>query len=883
MKIIKPDNLGLLFSPCMIGGNCCLSVAAMACFSLDATSNSLLEEAHMWQVVAGELGEDEALDMGYPKKRSEFLVYGACHSPQAVTGLQVSVTVAGVTKTLSVSGVRYWNAAGLPSAPEPFREMRVSWANAFGGKGWEPNPTGVGILPDTNGRIPLPPVQDPRHLMVSSKDRPEPAGFNALNPFWSQRKSLLGTFDDAWLKKRWPHYPFDTDPEYFNAAPMDQRIAGFFKGDERVRIVNMHPEKAEISSALPGVRARLFLNRVVDGKELFTEITAQPETVWLFPGAECGIVLFRGVATVTDETLDDVEHLMAGWEPLNAQPESLDFYHRQFLDTISPAEETEPLEPPPVAAPEPPPSATPPASPSELPKPPEPPPLPPEAEKLMADLNGKIAEANAKADAVFAKLGMTREQAMEKFMPQPEPTTAPTQLELDKLIAEAHQQADAVFKKMGISKEEALKKYATPPAVSKDPQQEIKALTDMLQSVEARLKKSGVNIQEVAAKLMPDIDPSTLDFGTIIAGLTSLAAALPSAAEEPAPASAEEEAEPVTPPDAGLAEETLDSVDAVMQRHAQGRKLCGLDLSGMDFSGRDLAHADFSGSILANTTFSAAILTGALFADAVLADADFSGARMTQVNLTKVQAVGATFSLAELQAADLSEGDFTGCNFDGADLAKAGLSGALFAEASLKESKAAGATAIGANFFKADLTGANLHRAVITAADFSNATLDHACFIETDVRQATFDGAQGTGADFSKANLVASRASKDTNLVAAIFTGADLTRSCWERASLTDARMAGTVLDAADFSRVVFERVYLVNAIAREANFMKAVMTNCDLRGVNFFKASFRHARLSLCDLKQASMFGVDLYGAKIVESDTKGTDFRRVQARSAE
>jgi len=886
VKIIKPDNLGLLFSPCMLGDNCCLSVAAMACFSLEtAQDDRLLEEAQMWQVVAGELGEEEALDLGYPKKRGEFLVYGAGHSPQAVTGLQVSVTVAGLTKTLQVSGARYWNAAGLPSAPEPFTETRVSWAKAFGGEGWELNPTGVGMLPDQDGRLPLPQVQDPRHLVTSPKDRPEPAGFNALNPFWLQRKRLLGTFDDAWLKKRWPHYPTDTDPEYFNTAPADQRLAGFFRGDELLRIVNMHPEKAEITSVLPGLRARLFVNRVVDGKETFTEIETRPETVWLFPGADCGVLLFRGTAKVTDETLDDVAHLMAEWEPMNAPPESLDFYYHKFIATTAPVE-AEPLEPSPVAAPEPPPPAAPPAAPLKLPQPPEPPPLSPEAEKMTADLNDKIAQANAQADAVFARLGMTREQAIAKVMPKPEPTVAPSQLELDKMIADAHQQADAVFAKLGISKEEALEKYLSSLAAPKDPQQEIKALTDALQSAEARLKKSGVNIQEAAAKMLPNIDPSTLDFATIIAGLTSLAADLAPAGEAAAPAPPEEKTEPIAPPttdQADQTEETLDSVDAVMKRHAQGKKLCGLDLSGMDFSGRDLAQADFSGAILVNTTFTAAILTGAVFTDAVLADADFSGARMAQANLMRAQAVGAAFSLVELKGADLSGGDFTGCNFAGTDLSTACLSGALFAGASLKECKAAGLSAIRTNFSKADLTDANLHRAVITAADFSDATLDRACFSETDGCQATFDGVQGTGADFSNAVLIASRASKETNLDGALFSGTDLTRSCWERASLSGARMAGAVLDDADFSRVALERVYLVNATARRANFMKAVMTSCDLRGVNFFKASFRHAQLKHCDLKQANMFGVDLYGAKIVESDIQGTDFRRAQARSAE
>jgi uncharacterized protein YjbI with pentapeptide repeats len=887
LKIIKPDNLGLLFSPCIIGDNCCLAVAAMACFSLEtAREDRLLEEAQMWQIVEGELGEEEAFDLGYPKKRGEFLVYGAGHSPQAVTGLQVSVTIAGLSKTLNVSGARNWNAAGLPTAPEPFKETRVSWANAFGGEGWELNPAGVGMLPDQDGRIPLPQVQDPRHLMASPKDRPEPAGFNALKPFWPQRKRLLGTFDDAWLKKRWPHYPTDTDPEFFNAAPVDQQLAGFFRGDELLRIVNMHPEKAEITSVLPGLRARIFVNRVVDGKETFVEIEARPETVWLFPGADCGVLLFRGTATVSDETLDDVAHLMAEWEPLNAPPQPLDFYYQKFKDTIAPVE-AQPIEPSPVAATEPPPPAALPAAP-EVPQPPEPPqspPLSPEAEKMMSDLNDKIAQANAQADVVFARWGMTREQALANIMPKPESTVAPSQVELDKMIADIQRQADAVFAKLGISKEDALKKYVTPQAVPKDPQQEIKTLTDALFGMEAQLKKSGINIQEAAAKILPDIDPATLDFGTIVAGLTSLAAALPTAGETaaPAPPKEEEKTPPVVPPVADQTEEALDSVDAVMKRHALGKKLCGLDLSGMDFSGRDLAGADFTGAILANTLFAAAILTGAVFTDAVLADADFNGAHMAQANLMRVQAVGAGFSLAELNGADLSGGDCTDCNFAGADFSAACLSGALFAGASLKECKAAGSTAIRTSFSKADLTGANLHRAVITAADFSGATLDRACFSETDACQATFDGVQGTGTDFSNATLIASRAGKETNLSAALFSGADLTRSCWQSATLSEARMAGTVLDDTDFSRVTFERVYMVNATARGANFMKAVMTSCDLRGVNFFKASFRHARLQHCDLKQANMFGVDLYGAKIVASDIQGTDFRRAQTRSAE
>jgi len=880
MKIIKPDTLALLFTPCVLGDDCCISVAAMACFPLEpAPVGRLLKESAMWKTVAAELGEEEALDTGYPKQRGEFLVYGSCHASEAVTGLQVSAAVAGFSKTLHVSGTRYWNAVGVPSVPEPFREMPLRWTNAFGGPGWEPNPNGVGLEADETGGIPVPPIQDPQNLVASPNDRPEPAGFNALNPFWPQRKRYLGTFNDTWLESRWPHYPRDTNPEYFNTAPSDQRISGFFKGDEPLRIVNMHPLKPEIFSDLPGVRARVFINRIIDGKESFIEIPTRAETVWLFPNSNCGVLLFRGTARVTDETLDDVTHLMAEWELLQAEPVTLDFYHQKFLNTVAPAPAA-PTEPPlpaaaaPAPKPEPPPAA---------PEPPKQPPLPPDAEKLLASANEAIAKVEAQADAAFAKLGMTRTEAMAKYASPAKAATAPTRAELEKMIADVQQQADAAVKKLGMTQEEATQKYLKPQATPRDIGQEITKLTDALQGIEAKLRQSGTTLQEAAAKALPNIDPAALDIGKMIAGLTALAADLPpKAVAAPAPPKPEAAEAEMAAPTVGGEAESLDSVDAVLKRHASGKKLSGLDLSGLDFSGKDLSHADFSGSTLVKTRFHGAILQNALFADALLADADFGGARMAQVRLIRVQAVGATFPGTDLQGADLTGGNFSGCDFSGADFSQACLSGAQFAAASLKDVKGAGLTAIKASFPKADLSGANLSQAMLTSADFTDATLENTCFSQAEASRATFGGAHGNGADFSGAKMNNSRAGKTTQLSKAIFSGADMTRSCWERSSLTDARMVGAVLDHANFSRVKLDRVYMVNAIAKEANFMKAVMIDCDLRGVNFFKTSFRHAQLNGCDLKSSSMFGTDLYGAKIVASDTAGTDFRRAQARSA-
>ena len=147
MKIIKPDNLALLFSPCMIGDNCCLSVAAMACFSLEpAPVDRLLKETAMWKTVAAELGEEEALDTGYPKKRGEFLVYGSV--PCAPGGNRSAGERHGCRFVQDPECERNQILERGRGSIRPGTvpgDARSDGANAFGGRGWEPNPVGIGL------------------------------------------------------------------------------------------------------------------------------------------------------------------------------------------------------------------------------------------------------------------------------------------------------------------------------------------------------------------------------------------------------------------------------------------------------------------------------------------------------------------------------------------------------------------------------------------------------------------------------------------------------------------------------------------------------------------------------------------------------------------
>lgn len=230
-----------------------------------------------------------------PKPHGEVLVTGACHPPGRKLAAQssVAVKVGPVDKTLAVFGDRFWTYADDMVAgatpPRPFTRMPVVYENAFGGDGFDLNPVGKGIatvaLESGETVHPLPNIEDPAHLIRAAEDRPDPAGFGPLDLMWPQRFGKQGTYDKKWKKERFPYYPDDTDWEFFNCAPEDQYLKGFFEGGEPIEITNMHPDIPVIRSEIPRLRVRCFVTRIErpgpDG-EMFREMPTTIDTVRVF-------------------------------------------------------------------------------------------------------------------------------------------------------------------------------------------------------------------------------------------------------------------------------------------------------------------------------------------------------------------------------------------------------------------------------------------------------------------------------------------------------------------------------------------------------------------------------------------------------------------------
>ncbi len=194
------------------------------------------------------------------KPGTDVVLRGHAHAPKpgATEGL-VGIRVGALQKTARVFGDRHYTARfglGGISAPQPFERIAIVPERAFGG--WdrrhenaarhacEPrNPVGRGFhvqAPEGDDAW-LPNFEDPKNLISSWSDRPEPACFGFIGPEWQPRLSFAGTYDEAWSKARKPLLPKDFDRRFFNAGSPGLVSPQPLRGDEDVVVIGCSPEQ----------------------------------------------------------------------------------------------------------------------------------------------------------------------------------------------------------------------------------------------------------------------------------------------------------------------------------------------------------------------------------------------------------------------------------------------------------------------------------------------------------------------------------------------------------------------------------------------------------------------------------------------------------------
>ena len=296
-------------------------------------------------------------DFAYYKPRTDLLLAGHCHAPNGnpVPGCRITFRVGSFSKSLYVYGDRRWK--GLPgmkviSDPKPFTKIELKYENSYGGPGYKKNPVGKGFQKqdtETETRILLlPNIENPNDLIDSPGSHPDPAGFGPFGKMWQQRHSKMGTYNENWLKERWPWFPHDFDWGYFNAAPLDMQVDGYLRGDEMLYFENLHPKHPHYESKLPGLRVRCFLNKLIPKDTCqtnFAEVSMKLDTLWVDMDAEKVTLVWRGSAEVLSDEYEEVRHVFIMSESLEQQPADLRQCSDMFLATLAEAEAAEAIEP----------------------------------------------------------------------------------------------------------------------------------------------------------------------------------------------------------------------------------------------------------------------------------------------------------------------------------------------------------------------------------------------------------------------------------------------------------------------------------------------------------------------------------------------------------
>ncbi len=874
------------------------------------------------------MGENPLPDMGMPKPGGEFLVSGNFFSPgmREVTNGMVQVRLGGLRKELLVSGTRQWRQ-GFATNPDPFNFMPIDYAYAFGGEGYQKNPDGIGYK---DGLLPC--IESPTEIVLSPKDRPDPAGFSVINPMWPQRMRFQGTYNKKHLKKYFPGYPEDHDWKYFLCAPEDQWVEGYFRGDETFEIHNMHPDIPKIQGNLPGLQVRCFLMHTLNGAEPeFAELPMDLDTIWFFPEKMLALLIWRGIAEVIDDEAEEIAHVLLAYEDRNQKPRDLEYYHSAFEkrvdsdDTLLSNLSTEDLIP--IGA------------------------------KCTMEVLQERAFAGDKESA-FAKNMDAKADAAKKMV--------------NEKIKEAFQQVDKNLGNIDVpddiwehipddSKAYIPKKGGLDPRkqMSAKPDPEMKALNRALETImpgitagdpkkldlknfsfdkidlimetiekfadkkrKAAMEQAKKEAEKTKAQIEKQIDDlyqrindakktGGSEPGKELQALEEVKAQL----EENMKLLDETDAEdtpmvPLPRLDTEEIKAQLSQVDPQMMdamQHLQTMKALGLEDQGtQDFEKQILETMETSAKQVeeglqeAEAGFKEGYFMSAHFMKeglsphtesvesvaerllkAIAAGEDVSNGDWACVDLSDQNLDGIDFSGAFLEQVNFKGASIKGANLSGSIMARANLENADLSGADLTEANVGGVNAQQANFSDANLKGAKLSKGNFTGANFTRAELEEVESLQVVVKSTNFAEAHMPSIKFLESELKGTVFPK-ADLSAAVFYNSDITDGVFMEAIMphcifADVRLENVSFDGADLSGTCFvatdpQKSWMNNVRFRNTNLTRGNLQGMEMRGADLHRAT----------LESANFAGADLYGADLSRSYAKNAQFRKARLTDA-
>ncbi len=672
------------------------------------------------------------------KPRADVMLVGTVHSPsgRAVPECQARLRVGQMNKTIDVIGDRVWegNVWYNISKPKPFVSMPMRYEQAFGGANSRNNPVGKGF-----GQA-LPNLEQPNQRIKAISDRPAPACFGPISAAWPNRAGMIGTYGERYIKERWPWLPADFDWAHFNAAPRDQQIEGYLRGDEPIELVNLHPKLGYIETKLPGLRVRWFLkSRQEDGTLRFLEVPLVLDTLWIDTDKEQLALIWRGRTPIRSIRMKELEQMLIVTEPLQGTAKGLDYYEKLLTKRFNEGDEEFAAQ---IAVAK-----------KQI----------AEAEEQAKDAKKRGEEAAAQAQAKLDETG-PRPETAPAAPPSMAEMCARIGAEIENLKAQGVPADDPRLLKMQADHAQLEKARAEMPDPSPKAREAV--------AEAARTKQSLAQANLIEADLS-GLDLSGMDLSQALlinaklAGCKLVGTNLKEAVLQGADLS-----------QADLTGACLDQalfIDAKLT----GAKLIRASMNftvimKADLKGADLVEAageqamlfessmpgvDFSRSKLLCADFSKSDLEGARFIKAELRGSNIAGAKAAKIDMEEAD-------LSGLQSRDKT--DYTGANFrkargkksvwldcilDEADFSRVEIEDGLFMDSSLKGTNCDRAILSRSNFSDADLRKIVATRANLLQTIFDRANLNEGNFRGSNLFEASFWEATTERAEFREANL----------------------------------------------------------------------------------------------------------------------------------
>lgn len=908
MNIIKPLHLGALHKSFSWRGRDVFAVGVPIPFSL-LDGEILLEQA-MWGTISEQLS-DGLFDTAMPKHQGEMLVAGSFFAPagQRVEAGEVRVQLGTIDKHLRVYPPRRWRkllGAGVAIASDPaVSEVPIRYDLAFGGDGFSRNPVGIGYCPvaSERGEIhPLPQIEYRQQPVTAPGGDYAPAALGRIDPMWSQRLGRAGTYDEAYLRERMPGLPDDIDWRYFNEAAEDQWIDGWFSGNEAFRIEHMHPQHALLAGELPAIYGRAFVNQRQDGKTCFREIPTRLDTVWFFPAAAMGVMIYRGSIEAGSDDGSDIKALLLACENRGDTPRPVSHYQQQMSLRLDP------------------------------------------------DHGFKYALYTAPLIAEGMTCGFQQIRDANDF-----PLDMETQKNLDRLVAEkttaaAQQQADAMaelesrLQAAGVDPQPHLEQIRQAPAdplqqkmnallekvlpgVTTNPgnpdltrldlkaMDEVKALGDEIRKDKLKLTRQTLQEQIDELKARPDANRHAAAIAELERALAALdlppmwpradlTAQLQSIREQLARAEQQlAELRKMGVADDRLPALNLDLVELesrlkdaeerlkdtyrrsahtlgacrsphmgqeatlrqqLLDARQSGAAVAGLDFACVDVGGESFRDLDLSGCYLEGVNFSGCRFERVNFSGAILAGCNLSGATLIDCDCRG----------ANLGAADMSGLNLLRVNLAGAILGRSHLAASSFDDCDMAEITFLESTFDKPRFINCRMPKCNLIDAVLNGASFEGSDLTESNLIKPQLQNVNFDRAtlngvncyeaRLVGSHFRNATMINSRFVGNCDMSGCDFTGADISKSCLRENRLDGSRFTEARLDETDLGGASLRNSHFELARGYRAQFMKADLTDARLVNMNLMEGSLYKAMLVGADFSGANLYCVNFMDATL-------------------